>query len=152
MNRYAVELGWLACLAALLLATGSRAEVYKWVDGSGQTHYSASKAEAGKAGTETLKAPADAPPTPPAGSGSQYPRKVDSLMGEPPPKRKAPTPRPSASSRPKSLSGGRDNGTDESRCALARDVLSGAVRHTNGKPTDDYDRQVAENDVRTFCH
>jgi hypothetical protein len=54
--------------------------------------------------------------------------------------------------KPKSLSGGRSDDSDGSRCNLARDVLSGAVRHTNGAPTDKYDREIAENDVRAYCH
>lgn len=53
---------------------------------------------------------------------------------------------------PRPLSGGKENGTDASRCALARDVLSGAVRHRNGTPTDANDREVAQNDIRAFCH
>ncbi len=56
-----------------------------------------------------------------------------------------------ASKPPKSLSGGVEDGSDASRCNLARDVLSGAVRHGNGKPTDKYDREIAENDVRRYC-
>jgi hypothetical protein len=52
---------------------------------------------------------------------------------------------------PKSLSGGKSDETDASRCNLARDVISGAVRHRNGAPTDKNDREVAENDIRAFC-
>ena len=59
--------------------------------------------------------------------------------------------RPPIGKAPESLSDGRDHGTDTSRCALARDVLSGAVVHGNGKPTDKYDRDVAQNDVKAFC-
>jgi len=151
MNGFRFDRWALALAAAtLLVASGSRAEVFKWVDENGQTHYSENKAAAGKARAEPLKGHAQPPSAEANGAGAQYPRKVDSLMGDGrTPQRKTPA---SVPSRPKPLSNGRDDGTDASRCALARDVLSGAVRHTNGKPTDDYDRQVAENDVRTFCH
>ena len=41
--------------------------------------------------------------------------------------------------------------TDANRCRLARDVLSGAARHSNGKPTDQNDREIAQRDIGSFC-
>ena len=42
--------------------------------------------------------------------------------------------------------------TNASRCLLARNVISGAVRHSNNAPTDSYDREVANRDIRNNCH
>lgn len=127
----------------LLAAPASHAEIYKWVDAQGRTHYSEGKEHAGKAKAVELRLssqPASeksTTPAPPAYSDSRRSSRRGS-SDEPPP-------------RPRSLSGGRSDDTDASRCNLARDVLSGAVRHGNGAPTDAYDRQIAENDVRLFC-
>lgn len=52
---------------------------------------------------------------------------------------------------PKSVTGGLSDGSDASNCALARDVLSGSLRHTNGEPLDAYDIKVAKRDIEKFC-
>jgi len=62
-----------------------------------------------------------------------------------------PPPAP-ADTQPKSLSGGRIEETDAAKCNYARDILSGALLHRNGAPTDENDRRIAENDSRTYCH
>jgi hypothetical protein len=41
--------------------------------------------------------------------------------------------------------------TDATRCALARAVIDGAVRHANDLPIDRHDRDVADNDIRAYC-
>jgi hypothetical protein len=141
------------CLSSLLLASPAYAQIYRWVDENGRTHYSEKKEEAGKAKTDELRfKPQPASPQG-ADSSAQHWRDQESQFRQ---RRiqagKDQGYRPPAATRPQSLSGGREDGTDASRCSLARDVLSGAVHHRNGAPTDSYDRQVAENDVRTFCH
>jgi uncharacterized protein DUF4124 len=140
----------VVCLMCMLVASSSRAQIYKWVDANGKTHYSEKKEDAGNAKTEELKLKSQ--PTSPqnASRSEQYWREQERQFQERQAARRA-FRRPVAKG-PRSLSGGKENGTDASRCALARDVLSGAVKHKNGAPTDSYDRQVAENDVRTFCH
>jgi hypothetical protein len=50
-----------------------------------------------------------------------------------------------------SESHGREDGSDASRCALARDILKGALRHANGAKIDQYDMDTARNDVQMFC-
>lgn len=137
-------------LVSFLLATGSHAEVFKWVDAAGQTHYSERKADAN--GSKAIEVKIPRAPQPPQTSvpSADYLR-AQSKFAMPPP---ASTDMPHKSSfrnAPQSVSDGRDHGTDGSRCALARDVLSGAVRHGNGKPTDQYDREVAQNDIKAFC-
>jgi hypothetical protein len=136
-----------AVIAALPLS--AHPDIYKWVDAKGQTHYSDDKGDARGAKTSEVMVPsAPAAPVMPAPS-TEY------LRTPTPPQASATAkPPPSAQSKdrtPPAFSDGRDHGTDASRCALARDVLSGAVVHRNGKPTDTYDKQVAQNDVKAFC-
>ena len=137
-------------LASLLLATASHAEVYKWVDAAGQTHYSERKADANGAKAVEVKIPKAPEPSPTSNPSADYLRAQSKFA--PPLPTSADMPNRSAhGGSSESLSDGRDHGTDGSRCALARDVLSGAVRHSNGKPTDKYDREVAQNDIKAFC-
>ena len=53
--------------------------------------------------------------------------------------------------RPRSTTDGRSDDTNESRCALAKDILNGSLAHPNGEPIDKYDLETAENDVRSYC-
>jgi hypothetical protein len=136
-------------LTLLFVSSTAHAEAFRWADGSGRTHHSEQKEGAGKAKAVELKGmPRQATNSSTLSSPEEEKRLKQRQMRKPQTKPRG----PSSATRPKSPSGGRDDGTDASRCALARDILSGAVRHRNGKPTDDYDRQVAENDVRSFCH
>jgi len=140
-----------ACgLTLLLLTSTGHAEVYKWVDASGRTHYSERKADANGARTAEVKI-APAPRLAPMPEPSADYLRAQSKFAPPPATSADSLARRSASKAPVLLSDGQDHGTDDSRCALARDVLSGAVVHRNGKPTDNYDREVARNDVKAFC-
>lgn len=65
MKRLSVAIGLALCLA--LPAT---AQMYKWVDSSGQVHYS-DKPPPGNTKTETLRAPAQPASTPAASTGAQ---------------------------------------------------------------------------------
>ncbi|WP_414639722.1 DUF4124 domain-containing protein [Aquabacterium sp.] len=133
-------------IATLIVWQVAHAEVYKWVDDKGQTHYSERKTDAGgaKAAEVRITPPPEAPTT--STPSTDYLRAQSKFAPRPvtpvAPGYKPPSP---------SLSGGREDGSDAARCKLARDVLSGAVRHGNGKPTDQYDREVARNDIRAFC-
>lgn len=141
------------CLTLLFVSSTSHAEIYKWVDASGRTHYSERKQDSGGAKAVELKVEPRPISTPAANSSAQdwqeQGKKFNQLPAQKPTEKPHPT---SVNTSPKSLSGGRADGTDASRCNLARDVISGAVRHPNGAPTDEYDREVAENDIRAFCH
>jgi hypothetical protein len=141
-----------ACLTLLFVSSTSHAQIYKWVDANGQTHYSEKQEDAGKAKTEELKIRSQPTSTQANNSSAQYwqeqerqfnQRRVQKLnkktYGSP------------VTMRPNSQSGGKSDDTDASRCNLAKDVISGAVSHRNGASTDKYDREVAENDIRTFC-
>lgn len=143
----------LLAIPLLLFSLASAAEIYKWVDAEGRTHYSERKdAAGGRALVVDGGKSTPATSAPVAGSTEYWQdqerqfrqRQLDKTSS------KGPAPVPAAP--PKSLSGGRSDGSDSSRCNLARDVLSGAVRHGNGTATDQYDLEVARNDVRAFCH
>jgi len=135
----------LGLLCALLAADG-QAQVYKWVDAAGKVHYGDRPPDTGSAKFEQIKTPA------PAASGrtptwqereAEYKRRKAQPKPWTPPQFRSTSPS-------KSYYG---NGveTDSSRCTLARDVLSGAARHSNGKPTDQNDRDIAQRDVGSFC-
>lgn len=133
---------------ALLFAWGpAHAQVYKWVDAQGRTHYSASKEDAERAKGTEVKIRDQTPSNVESKSYWEYLRNSDkSGSRATPPQNQAETP-----SRPPSLSNGRDDGSDESRCNFARDVLSGALRLRNGQPTGEYERKTAEEDIRRHC-
>lgn len=140
---------WHAIAAALLMGSPmAHAEIYKWVDEKGQTHYGERKPGAGSSGLSQVKIqPSATPPQPPAQPASSRPEKW--FGATPRPSAKAPVP-PAPKPR-ENLSDGRDHGTDASRCALARDILAGGLRHANGNPLDKNDIDTAKNDVRMFC-
>lgn len=141
-------------LVLSLISSISHAQIYKWVDANGRTHYSEKKEDAGTAKTEELRVtsqPTSSPATTAsADSWQEQDRQFRQRQVE---KSITQTYGPSPMAKiPKSLSGGKSDETAASKCNLARDVISGAVRHTNGARTDKYDIEVAENDVRAFCH
>jgi hypothetical protein len=136
-------------MAALLLHPASRADIYKWVDANGKVHYSDKKEAAGTAAVGAIRA--DAAPAPaPAGAPTWQQRERDYKKRQQEAARSSPEQAP----RPRRLSqsyGSNQIDTDKAKCELARDVTSGAVRHTNGAVTDANDRQIAAQDIRTFC-
>jgi hypothetical protein len=142
------------CLTLLCVPSTSHAEIYKWTDANGQTHYSEKKADADKAKALQLKVksgPISTQATDPLMQNLQeQERQFKTRQGQ---NQNGNSFRPPAETRPKSLSGGNvDETSDASQCNLARDVLSGAVKHRNGAKTDDNDIEVAKNDIRAFCH
>ncbi|MCH2240898.1 MAG: DUF4124 domain-containing protein [Aquabacterium sp.] len=138
----------LLLAAALLASLGAQAQIYKWVDDKGVTHYSTDKTAATR-GAAVREVKVQARPAASAAPAGPAATPRTALPPPPAPAQQQPAPQPQQAQR--SLSGGREHGTDASRCALARDVLSGAVRHGNGAPTDAHDIEVAQSDVRLFC-
>lgn len=122
----------------------AHAEIYKWVDEKGQTHYGERKPGAAPASTVKIQPSPPAPPPAPS-----QPPHAENWLRTPKPATKEPA-RPVEQAR-KSRSGGRENGTDESRCNLARDILDGTLEHSNGNPIDKHDIDTAKNDVKLFC-
>lgn len=138
-------------MMSTLVSSTCQAEIYKWVDAKGQTHYSERKADANGARTSEVSIPSAPTPSTTSTPSTEYlrtPNKFPAPIQTMPPQQQQGAASPKG---PPLLSDGKDHGTDASRCALARDVLSGAVVHTNGKATDKYDREVARNDVKAFC-
>jgi hypothetical protein len=137
----------VACAAAIGVALSgvsiAQAAVYKWVDNQGRTHYGERKpgSAGGKPSTIEIHRSPEVPPAP---------RRTEPLWPESS-KAAAPPPTPVASRHPAPVSDGKDHGTDASRCALARDILSGALVLSNGKPTGELERSVARSDIQLFC-
>jgi hypothetical protein len=137
-------------LTSLAASEAVAAEVYKWIDKEGKVHYSERRPP--QAGEKAIGIRISNSPGqtvgPAATNASSFPEASGPTEAV---KQREDVRQGSSNSRPKSLSGGKIDETKESKCNLARDVLSGAVKHRNGAQTDAYDRQVAENDVRIFC-
>jgi hypothetical protein len=144
------RLAFALFMAALLLHPASRADIYKWVDANGKTHYSDKKEGAGSAAVGAIRPDAAPAPRPAAGTPSWQERELDYQRRQQAAARALPV----QAARPKRLSqsyGSNQLDTDKAKCELARDVISGAVRHTNGAVTDTNDRQIATQDIKTFC-
>lgn len=141
---------WAVCLGLVSVSPWCFAEVYKWVDANGQTHYSGTPADAGKSKVVEMRLKVAPAVTSVANDGKRPAQVTDGqlpgLLSDPHP------PQKKQAAQPIGLSDGHADGSNASRCNLAKDVLSGAVKHTNGAPTDKYDIQVAQQDVRAFCH
>ena len=141
------------CLALLSVSPASHAEIYKWVDANGRTHYSERRDDPGRAKAVELKVTPQARPAQATSTPKEYWQEQERQFKQRQITKQDQEPNgPPVDTRPKSLSGGRSDGTDASRCKLAQDVISGAAKHYHGVPTDNYDREVAESDIRTFCH
>jgi len=134
--------------ALLLLPPASHSEIYKWVDANGQTQYGDRKPTAANAKAVDVNVQA-APKAPPSNSSPTESGRPVSIFDTPKPVADAPT-GPQVNRR-KLRSDGKDHGTDESRCALARDVLDGGLMYRNGNRIDPYAREVAQNDIKMFC-
>ncbi|MET3135609.1 hypothetical protein AAKU55_005921 [Oxalobacteraceae bacterium GrIS 1.11] len=127
------------------------AEMYKWVDAKGHTHYSDKQEEAGAAKVEAMKLtpqPTAAPMT--ASSTPDWRKQEEEFKRRQ--ARVAQPSRPITTGKPVSMPGRNELETDSTRCDLARNIKNGAVRHTNNAPIDSNDREIAERDARAYCH
>lgn len=137
------------CMA--LVAFPSYAQIYKWVDEQGRTHYSEQRDAAGKARPEevNVKQQASSAQAPASPSWKEKEREFQSRQAR---KSVDEANRPEESGyRPESLSKGRKDESNQGKCNLAKDIVNGSVRHRNGAPTDQYDIEVAKNDIKTYC-
>lgn len=159
MKAFNLDPGLSSVFLTLLLASSPcAAQIYKWVDANGQTHYAASKEAAGQAKADELKVNARGPSEEEAKASAQSwqiinqgvdQRLADKQRAEKPLTPVAPM--PPVAKAPKSLSGAVDDGSNASKCNYAKDVLSGAIVRRNGAPTSAQDRAVAQNDIKYFC-
>lgn len=140
---------WLTALVSLWASSAFSADVYKWVDAKGQTHYSQRSDPAVKSKTVQLKVSAPQPSA--SAPAAVISRDAGQEWVSSPPAAAKPVQAKPASPRVTTEPRGDTIETNASKCKLARDVLSGAVEHGNGARTDAYDRQVAESDIRLFC-
>lgn len=135
----------------LALSPASHAEIYKWVDAHGQTHYSENKDDAGKGKAEEMKIKSKAAPaTNTSAQGWQeqeqeFKRRLVQKQLEQPQ-------RSPAAMQARSGLDRNQTETDASRCNLARQINNGTAVHSNGAKTDTNDRMIAERDVSTYCH
>ena len=140
----------LAFAALLHVSSLAQAELYKWVDAAGRTHYSDKKANAGASEAKELKVAAA--PQPSAGSPDWKRQEEEfkrrQVVGRAKARQDA---RYEAQFQSPRLNGRVAPENDSARCQLARDVVSGAVEHTNGAVTDGKDIQVAQRDIAKFC-
>lgn len=151
--REKYSLSILSALLAIALAPlPLHAEIYKWKDAEGKTHYSDNKVEADKARAEVLAvqtAPSSAPGRTAAHSwelqnAAFNRREAQRRIQES--RQAAPAPK-----KPSAFVPGDQAETDVSRCALGREILSGTVRHSNYAPIDRNDREIAARDIKTYC-
>ena len=137
-------------LLCLLVSPFVHAEIYKWMDAEGHAHFSDNKYNAGTTKVEELEIkiqPAATQMVKAPNPSWQSPRivlprqnQIRSTFSASLPSNSDAYPR---KDQPE---------TNASRCLLARNVISGAVRHSNNAPTDSYDREVANRDIRNNCH
>ncbi|MFZ6749823.1 DUF4124 domain-containing protein [Undibacterium sp. Ren11W] len=140
---------------ALLVAAPAQAEIYKWVDANGKTHYTENKDEAGKGKAEQVKISAQAQPqspsnqtgVPSARSWQDQEQESKQRLAK---QQLAQASRPATSGYSQSGSYGRPT-SDAGQCALARDIISGKAVHGNQAKTDANDRAVAASDIALFC-
>jgi hypothetical protein len=137
--------------ALLFVFSTSHAQIYKWVDENGRTHYSEKKEDAGKSSPESVKVNSQPTTVKSPYSSPNYWQEQDRLLKQRQIEQQKSN-RQVVVTRPQSLSGGQSDNTDQSKCNLARDVINGALRHTNGAPIDKHDRDVAQRDIEKYCH
>jgi hypothetical protein len=141
---------------ASLVAAPAQAEIYKWVDANGKTHFTENKDEAGKGKAEQVKISAQAQPQSPssqtsAPTGRTWQDQEQESKQRLARQQLAQPSRSSASGYSKPAWVGNPTETDATRCALARDITNGTAVHPRGVKTDANDKEIAARDISTFC-
>lgn len=150
MTTYLATVSRLLSLALLGASGAVHADIYKWVDANGVTNYTDNPDLAGGARVQMLKTSA-APAANPAGTWQQREAEFQRRQQH---KLMAPAYRPRGEAGGGAgtvVHRGGEPETDATRCALARAVVEGTVRHVNDLPIDQHDRDVANNDIRSYC-
>lgn len=136
------------CLS-LVFAVSAHAEIYKWVDANGKTHYSEKKDDAGRAKVEEVKVTAGEGKPSAAPSWQEQEIEFRKRQMEKQAKQaKEPVAKPKG---PSPFVPGNQPETNESRCAMAKGILNGDLVHGNRAKTDANDKAIAQRDVSTYC-
>jgi hypothetical protein len=147
LNKYP----YYIILISIFFSSITHAKIFKWVDGSGQTHYSDTTLSVGNSTVETVKIYSSNITVGHTAEPIQIFEKEK--LGHKSPKMKKQIKQNNNLYQTFRVGwGGKGPETDKKRCALARDVLNGAARHTNGMATDAHDIKVAQRDLGKFCH
>jgi hypothetical protein len=143
-----------ACKLALLFSCGAaHAEIYKWVDEQGRTHYSQNKADAERAKGSQVHirkhVPANVEPRDYwdyVTDKSKQQKRTEASATDHEPKGQ-----PDSAGTPTATEKRYDGTDDAARCEYARDVLSGKLRLANGERMDEHWLKTAEADTARFC-
>ncbi len=139
----------LAGIGVLLLlqAPGAKAQIYKWVDAKGQTHYSEKKDEAGAAKTAEIKVQLPPQNESRMPDWKQQEQEFQKRQAQKKPENTTRTDRTS----PKQDAANWRGETPKDKCSLARAVIDGSAKRSNGAATTAHDLEVAKNDTQLFC-
>ena len=139
---------WACKLALLFSCAAAQAEIYKWVDEQGRTHYSHNKADAERAQGTQVNIRKQAPAKAEAPNYWDYVTDKNKPQG----RKAAPAPEPESQDPPPATARKRYDGIDDAaRCEYALDVLSGRLRLTNGEAMDEHERKTAKDDIARYC-
>lgn len=142
--------GALSAFLVLALTPPGHAEIYKWVDANGQTHYSENKDDAGKGKAEEMKI-RSTPMQAAISSTQSWQEQEQEFKRRLVQNQLEQTHRSSVTTPTRSTSDRNQPETNASRCDLARKINNGTAVHSNGAKTDTNDRMIAERDVSTYC-
>jgi hypothetical protein len=150
LNKYL----FYTLMTLLFISSTSYAEIYKWVDENGKVHYSDKKPDEDKLKVEQfeIKPPPKVMPknTSPIPSWKQ--KELEAQQKQQQPQKKIKPEKSAVAKKSKKGWGGDVPETDATRCALARDIISGSAKLRNGSEVDANDKKLAQDEIRRFCN
>ena len=136
----------------LFVSLSCYAEIFKWVDANGQTHYSDKKVESGNSKVELMSVSPTLNLIPkvsvPASTSRQDSKQQELSATHSQVNNSSKSRMASESSKKR---GGMEEDVDY-RCSLARRVISGEAKLVNGEATGEHEIKVAKRDIRKFCN
>lgn len=130
------------CVTFLVLSSSSYAEIYKWIDENGQTHYSDKRVNAGRLATEKIEVE----------PSQNLIQKVASPSSKLKNKKHDPRGRLADRQDMEIVFSMRAPKPVTDPCKLARKIISGEVKLSNGLPTGKHEIEVAKRDISKFCN
>src|SRR6185312_9200311 len=127
----------LTCLPLFLLPFTCEAQIYKWVDDAGRTHYSEKKEDAGKAKAQEVRINSQSETAQPSGQPAQSWQEKEKEFEQHRQQKQIEEASKLhvASAQNRSSKESYRDETDTAKCRLARDILSGSAKHTSGAET-----------------